>query len=100
MGSSATDWRYDNLRPLQGAAFRFDKYRAPTDQWDHDHCDGCWAEFADGGGPDILHEGYVRAHPYVPRPVPEFIKQARERGDRCIAAPVVSGCTLQWVCSD
>jgi hypothetical protein len=96
---SAEDWRYDSLKSLQGATFRFAKYRAPSDEWDHDHCTGCWAKFADFDGPDILHEGYVHAEPYEPKPEPEFITESKEMGMRCIPAPSVNGCKLHWVCS-
>jgi hypothetical protein len=95
---SDIDWRDDNLKHLQGAAFRFAEYKAPTDDWDHDHCIGCWAKFADFDGPDILHVGYVHDRPYEPKPEPEFITQSREQGMRCIRAPLVKGCDLNWLC--
>ena len=77
--SAEQDWRYENIRRLQGAAFGFAKYRAPSDEWDHDHCRGCWAKFADLHGPGILHEGYVTALPIEETSEPEFIPNARQR---------------------
>jgi len=92
------DWRYDNLKHLRGATFRYAKYKAPTSDWDHDHCKGCWAKFAEFDGPDILHEGYVSAKPYEPTPESEFIIRARKEGKRVIPKPAVDGFTLHWVC--
>ena len=33
------------------------KYKAPKPEWDHDHCDLCWAELSER--PDTLNEGYA-----------------------------------------
>jgi hypothetical protein len=30
----------------------------PRADWDHDHCEGCWAKFMESGS-DALTEGYV-----------------------------------------
>jgi hypothetical protein len=96
--NSIADWRYDNLKYLQGAVFRYAKYKAPTIDWDHDHCNGCWAKFAEFDSTDTLHEGYVSAKPYEPAPEPEFITLAKEQGKRPISQPVLDGFTLQWLC--
>jgi hypothetical protein len=53
---------------------------APTNDWDHDHRNGCWVKFADFDGPDILHKGYVYAEPYKGGPEPEIITQCKEKG--------------------
>ena len=53
------DWRIDNCRSIEGETFRRKKYKARSEQWDHDHCMACFAKFADFTGPDILHEGYT-----------------------------------------
>ena len=98
MGASSTDWRFDRLKWLQGCTFRLVKYHAPSDDWDHDHCNGCWAKFADFHGPDILHEGYVYTKPYEEGPEPEFITQCRQQGMHCVPQPAVDGLELQWVC--
>jgi hypothetical protein len=96
--NSIADWRYDNLKYLQGAVFRYAKYKAPTIEWDHDHCNGCWVTFSELDGTGVLHEGYVSSKPYEPTPEPEFITQAREQGKRPISQPVLDGLTLQWLC--
>ncbi len=98
MAVSSTDGRFERLKDFKGRTFHFAKYKAPSDDWNHDHCNGCWAKFAEYGGPDILHEGYVHAEPYEVGPEPEFITECKEQGMRCIPAPAVHGLELQWVC--
>jgi hypothetical protein len=53
------DWRTDNAKRTRGAVVRFQKYTAPRQDWDHDHCEGCWAKFMESGSPEALTEGYV-----------------------------------------
>jgi hypothetical protein len=53
------DWRAENARWTCGAVLRFRKYVQPRKDWDHDHCEGCWAKFMESGSPDVLTEGYV-----------------------------------------
>jgi hypothetical protein len=52
-------WRIDNAGRLKGARLQFRPYMRWSESWDHDHCAGCWAKFAEFEGPDILHEGYA-----------------------------------------
>ena len=96
--NSIVDWRYENIKHLQGAVFRYAKYKAPAIDWDHDHCNGCWAKFAEFDETDILHEGYVTAKLCKPTSEPEFITQARQQGKHPISQPVLDGFTLQWLC--
>jgi hypothetical protein len=53
------DWRADNAKWTRGALIRFARYTQPRPDWDHDHCEGCWAKFMEDGPPDSLKEGYV-----------------------------------------
>jgi hypothetical protein len=53
------DWRVDNCKLLRSERLRRKKYRAPSEEWDHDHCMACWAKFAESEGPEILNEGYA-----------------------------------------
>jgi len=53
------DWRADNAKRTRGAVVRFQKYTPPKPDWDHDHCEGCWAKFMESDSPDVLSEGYV-----------------------------------------
>ena len=98
MGADSADWRFDRMKWLEGRTFRLLEYQAPTIDWDHDHCSGCWAKFADFDGPHILHKGYVYAEPYKEGPEPEIITQCKEKGMRCIPQPAVNGFELHWVC--
>ena len=50
-------WRLFYLKHLEGLAFRLLHYQAPTAEWDHDHCFGCNAKFAEFDDPEIEHEG-------------------------------------------
>ena len=58
-----TDWRLENVKLYKGARGRFQRkqYIQFSETWDHDHCIGCWAKFAEFERPDIQHEGYVNA---------------------------------------
>jgi hypothetical protein len=94
--TSPNDWRFDLLKRYRGAIFRKAKYERLTDDWDHDHCEGCFAKFGDVQGPEILREGYVSAHPYDGSPAPEFITKLRDQGKRRVPAPIVDGCTIIW----
>lgn len=93
-----SDWRYNNIKHMREAVFRFAEYKAPSDDWDHDHCNGCWAKFAEFDAPDVLHSGYVAAIPHKDTSEPDLIKEWKKEGMRCIRQPAVDGYTLQWVC--
>ena len=59
------DWRLAQLEEqfpyLRGLRFRKIKYRAASAEWDHDHCAGCRAKFAefDSATEVIYPEGYA-----------------------------------------
>lgn len=54
-----SDWRVDNAKLTRGATLHFAKYVPPREDWDHDHCAGCWAKFVDTGASNTLADGYV-----------------------------------------
>ncbi len=58
-------WRVDNAKWTRGAVLRFQKYARPREDWDHDHCEGCFAKFMESGSPEVLTEGYVTARTIV-----------------------------------
>lgn len=59
MNEPEADWRIRNQETyLHGATLNFIRYQAPSDTWDHDHCEFCWAKFAEWDGEEILKEGY------------------------------------------
>jgi hypothetical protein len=57
------DWRRQGQeRDLLNARLCRAPYVPPSDDWDHDHCEFCWAKFMPPGPDtpsDALHEGYV-----------------------------------------
>lgn len=53
------DWRLENAAFLRGATFARRRWRAPRQDWDHDHCAACWAKLAEFGGPEVHREGYA-----------------------------------------
>lgn len=54
------DWRLQGQEQnLKGVTLYWKKYKAHRESWDHDHCEFCWAKFAEFDGPDIIHEGYT-----------------------------------------
>jgi hypothetical protein len=57
-------WRIDNAKHLKGVRLQFRRYRRWSESWDHDHCSGCWAKFAEFDGPGIQHEGYATGDDY------------------------------------
>ncbi len=53
------DWRLLRGQEdyLSGKTLYFRKWKAPSEELDHDHCEFCWDKFSDY--PDTLHEGYT-----------------------------------------
>jgi hypothetical protein len=64
MAAMSDDWRVDNAQHLKGFTLHFKKYTRWSETWDHDHCAGCWAKFAEVDGPDIQHQGYATGPDY------------------------------------
>jgi hypothetical protein len=60
-----TDWRTDNARHLSGQPLLRQPYRKLSTRWDHDHCAGCLAKFAELDGPDIQRGGYATTDKYL-----------------------------------
>ncbi len=58
------DWRADNAEGLRGQPLRFKQWKKARENWDHDHCAGCWAKFAEYDGPEFLKEGYATTEAY------------------------------------
>jgi hypothetical protein len=100
MDPDTGDWRYENVKWVQGGTFRFLQYRAPSREWDHDHCFGCWAKFAEYEGPDILREGFAYAEPFEVGEEPECVTQRKEEVMRCLSKPALDDVKLHWLCSE
>jgi hypothetical protein len=63
----SSDWRLQRQeRFLQGVELCHRAYRRPVKKpnWDHDHCEFCWAKFGVEEGPGIVHEGYCTLDEY------------------------------------
>ena len=62
-----TDWRLSGQeRYLKGATLVRQAYKryAKNPQWDHDHCEFCWAKFMVEDVPETLHEGFSTEDQY------------------------------------
>jgi hypothetical protein len=62
-----TDWRLQGQEKyLKGVELRWQVYRHYPEKpdWDHDHCEFCWAKFMVEDYPDVLHEGYSTPDEY------------------------------------
>ena len=67
MAEGPSDWRLQGQEQyLTGVQLRRRPYRQnPTnDQWDHDHCEFCWAKFSLDPNVDGLREGYATPDDY------------------------------------
>ena len=54
------DWRLQGQEEyLRGKALRFEKYKMPGKDWDHDHCEFCYEKFSETDEPGSVTEGYV-----------------------------------------
>ncbi len=61
------DWRLTNQENyLFGVTLFHRKYRqyGPNQNWDHDHCEFCWATFSLHDNPEFLKEGYATEDEY------------------------------------
>ena len=60
------DWRLQGQEQyLRGATLIWKRYARYSKQWEHDHCEFCWAEFAEATVVgDALHEGYATPDNY------------------------------------
>jgi hypothetical protein len=99
--TSNEEWKHyklERLQNLRGMTFELAEYEPPSTDWDHDHCEGCWAKFATFGAPEIQRKGYfvVSAVSHEPTQEPEFIKRARESGQSVMAKPD----NKKWICQE
>jgi hypothetical protein len=99
--STAEEWKQHKLKSLEhlrALTFTFADYTAPSAEWDHDHCEGCWAKFALFDAPEILHSGYFTTVQIGDESTEEseFVQQDRESGRKVLAKPD----TKEWVCPE
>ena len=65
--ANLSDWRLcGQEKYLFGAVLRHRPYRRypKNPDWDHDHCEFCWAKFMVEEHADVLHEGYCTLDEY------------------------------------
>jgi hypothetical protein len=59
------DWRITNQESYLVDAVLFRrKYKQPSADWDHDHCEFCWVTFSEHEQPEVLREGYTTLDEY------------------------------------
>jgi hypothetical protein len=93
------------LKPYQGYVFRWQGYNQLAPGWSHDHCNGCWARFAEKPDqwPDTVHtEGWVTLWPvrHNPEEEQELIAKFRSMGQVLVPSPKLHGFQLDWVCPE
>lgn len=65
MSPDPNDWRLAVQHDyLKGLAWSWKRYRKPRPEWDHDHCEFCWAKFMEPGTAEMLNEGYASSDDY------------------------------------
>jgi len=59
------DWRLQGQEEyLLGVRLVWKKYTRYSENWDHDHCEFCYAIFMEEEGPNVLHEGFATEDNY------------------------------------
>jgi hypothetical protein len=91
----------NSLRHYRGFVFRWQRYKARSPDWSHDHCDGCSARFAER--PDqwagaVYTEGWVTLWPVTRHGEEELVAKWRAAGQVLVPSPKVGGFQLNWLC--
>ena len=97
---SANDHLRKSLSHYRGFVFRWQHYRMLRSDWDHDHCSGCWARFAETPDEwrDTVHaEGWVTLWP-ARNADESTLTSPAPIGYNCIASPKLDGYQLDWLC--
>ena len=70
-------WRIDNvdMHRVRGLRLQFRRYVRWSEEWDHDHCVGCWATFSEYDAPNYQHEGYATTDDYPKGAMYEWVCQ-------------------------
>jgi len=58
MNDESRTQKIERIKRLKGKPFCFRKYTRYSEDWDHDHCEVCWAKFMEFGSCDTHAEGY------------------------------------------
>lgn len=66
MTAQGDDYRiHGQEKYLQGATLRWSDWTLKDPDWDHDHCEFCWAKFTDQDWLDVLHSGYTNGYHWI-----------------------------------
>jgi len=86
-----------------GFIFRWQRYTTVSSDWNHDHCQGCSARFAER--PDewegaVHTEGWVTLWPVVNtgQTEEELVSKFRAAGKTLVPSPKFRGFQLDWLC--
>jgi len=82
------------LSRYRGFVFRWQPYRTPSADWDHDHCPGCWTRFAERlreWGDAVHTQGRVTLWPANSDAESEYISNAKAAEHACVPSPKIGG---------
>jgi hypothetical protein len=92
------------LRRYRGFVFRWQVYKPLSPDWNHDHCQACWARFAER--PEewrdpVQTEGWVTLWPTQrsSEEEAEFLAKLRAVGNVVLPSPKLGGFQLDWLCA-
>jgi hypothetical protein len=100
---SAEEWKQiklEWLEHLRGMSFELADYKAPSAEYNHDHCEGCGAAFAEFEGKAVHRSGYfttITAAAPSPEDA-EFIRDSRTLGFAIPGQPASGATRREWVC--
>jgi len=64
--SMSEDWRLqEQERYLTGATLTRREWQQSRAEWDHDHCEFCWAKFGGSQIPNALRQGWTTSDGYL-----------------------------------
>lgn len=93
----------ERLRHYRGFVFRWQLYKALSPSWDHDHCGGCSARFAERPeewNDEVHTEGWVTLWPVTStaEQEAEVVANWRSAGQVLVPSPKRRGFQLDWLC--
>jgi hypothetical protein len=93
----------NSLRHYRSFVFRWQVYKALSPNWNHDHCKGCWARFAERPEEwrDTVHtEGWVTLWPthHKAKEEEEIVAEWRAERKVLVPSPKPGGFQLDWLC--
>jgi len=96
--------RLQEARRYTGKVFRWQAWRKPSSDWDHDHCLVCWSRFAepdDGWTDPVLHfEGWLTVWKVPAEPGRDFLDEMEEAGYKVARSPKTNNYMRGWFCPE